>query len=1125
MAGPHPIDKPASRRPASAAGTALRLCLLGVPRLELPGVAPHVLQRRDAALLALVVLGGPVQRARAAARVWPDADTEGARNNLRQRLFRLRRTAGFDLLGSEEVLVLAEGVEADLDMSDERLLGNPHDAEGDLLGNLDFGDCAELADWVDAERQRWRARRAAALADIAARLEEQRDIARALPYAQRLLRDDPLQEHAHRRVMRLHYLRGDRAAALEAYGRLVELLRHELRTAPGQETRELAQLVERGTPLPAGSRRPLPPAVLRPPRLVGRATEWSALHAAVADGLAVLLVGEAGLGKSRLLGDFAAQRGHATVAGARPGDTNLPYAVLARLLRALSESPPATPWVRAELARLLPEWGAPAPARLEALHLRAAVSRHMAELAALRPLTFVLDDLHFADAATLELLPALLADSAAVVWLLGTRPAGDAGTPLVELLAALAGIDRPRVQRIELQPLDHAAVHELLESLELPGLAAAVWADDLWRHSGGNPLFLLETLRAWLRSESGEVRLTAGLPAPAPLARLIEQRLERLSVPALRLARLAALAGSDFDIELAAAVLGVHALDLADPWGELEEAHIVRGAAFAHDLVLEATRVSVPPAIAQVLHGQIAAELARRGVAAARVAPHWQAARRWVEAARVHEAAARDALTASRRSEELAHRRAAIAAWDEADDAGEAFRARCESLEALLLIESVEQAQSLADTLLAQAGSAAQRLDAQLARAQTLLMAVRHGEAIEAATEARALALAAQDLGRERVAVRFIAVALAQAQRAAEAVALLEPYQAGLPDDPAGDDSFRYWSDFAYVLQAANQRSRCAQALERAIAGCERRGDFAEMLTNLNNLAALKNSLGRLAEAISDGERALALAERIGEVHGIPAGALQIHFGLVRAASGRPGTALRHFEAARTLFAGAGQATWVALAHIHVTNLLLQLGQTARAMQALPADDLTALQSIRARRCVVAARVEAALGRSPLTLLAQACELLGTRGDPTTRLQAQIDRLPWLDAAEALSQAQAIEPELADIEQLALVAKARWYHIQALQRHGGADAALPLVHEALAALSTVHPADMVLPEAWAIARSVLLAGGETRAAHEVLQQAIEWIDAATLDVPVDFRESFLHRNPVNRTLLAQRHML
>ena len=1104
----------------------LRLHLLGVPRLEGPAGAPQVLQRRDAALFALVVTGGPIQRARAAAHVWPDADTEGARNNLRQRLFRLRRGAGFDLLGADEVLALSARVVHDLALDAAALLADPDAAAGELLGNLDFGDCVELYDWVDAERVRWRMRRAGVLAEVAARLEEQRDIARALLYAQRLLQDEPLAEHAHRRVMRLHYLRGDRAAALEAFGRFCVLLRDELDTVPGRETRELAQLIERGVAPPAQRRRPLPPAVLRPPRLIGRDAVWQRMHAAVADAMAVLLVGEAGLGKSRLLSDFAAQRVRPAWASARPGDAQVPYALAARLLRALPETVAPAEWVRAELARLLPEWGSAPASRLEPLRLRAALAQRLAELAAREPLTLVLDDLHFADAATLEILPALLGEIDGVVWLFGARPAGDAGTALADVLAALVALERPRVLRIELQPLAREQVHELLESLALPEIDAPSWADSLWQHSGGNPLFLLETVRAWLRRDPG-VAAAPGLPTPAALARLIEQRLASLGAPALRLARLAALAGSDFGIDLAAAVLGVHALDLADPWRELEEAQIVRDGAFAHDLVLEATRLSVPQAIALALHAQIAAELVQRGVAAARVAPHWQAARRWREAGEAHEAAARQALAASRRSEELSHRRAAIAAWAEAGDTNELFRARCESLEALLLIESVEQGQALADSLLGAAANDGQRLDAQLARAQALLMAVRHGEAIEAATEARALALAARDRARERVAARYLGVGLAMAQRAAAAVALLEPYQADLPDGPAADTALRFWADFAYVLQAASQRSRCAQALERAIEGLERRGDFGDLLTNLVNAAALNNSLGRLPEAIAHGERALALSERVGELHGVPAGALQIHLGLVRAAAGRMGTALQHFDTARELFAGAGagQATWVMLARNHVANLLLQLGQTARALQALPADAPEAALLARARRCIIAARIEAALGRSALPLLAQALEWLGEDGDPATRMQARIDQLRWLEPEVALAQVEAIEAYLAASELAALAAKARWVRIEALHRAGRSEAALPLVHEALSALAAVHPADLYLPETWAIARAVLLEQGAADAARAVLHQAVEWITTAALDVPAEFRESFAHRNPVNRQMLAQRHTL
>ncbi len=116
--------------------------------------------------------------------------------------------------------------------------------------------------------------------------------------------DDPLREHAHRRLMRLHYLRGDRAAALAAYERLRELLGRELGTAPDRESRELAQLVEASGALPQPAPVARPVTVLRPPRLVGREADWRALQAALDARRCALVLGEPGIGKSRLIGDF-----------------------------------------------------------------------------------------------------------------------------------------------------------------------------------------------------------------------------------------------------------------------------------------------------------------------------------------------------------------------------------------------------------------------------------------------------------------------------------------------------------------------------------------------------------------------------------------------------------------------------------------------------------------------------------------------------------------------------------------------------------------------------------------------------------------------------------------------------
>jgi tetratricopeptide (TPR) repeat protein len=365
-------------------------------------------------------------------------------------------------------------------------------------------------------------------------------------------------------------------------------------------------------------------------------------------------------------------------------------------------------------------------------------------------------------------------------------------------------------------------------------------------------------------------------------------------------------------------------------------------------------------------------------------------------------------------------------------------------------------------------------------------------------------------------------VGLAQAQRAAEAVALLEPYQTGLPDDPADDDTYRFWSDMAYALQAANQRARCAAALERAIAGGEARGDLAEVLTNLSNLSGVKGNLGRLDAALVDAQRAQRLSERLGDVAGIPAGALHIHLGLLSACSGRLGSALRHFDSAHELFVKAGQNTWVAVARNHRADVLLNLGQVARARQALPADDPALLRPTRARRLIVAARIERALGHSPLPLLTQSIAVLGDVGDPYMRLLAQIDALRAQEPAEAAEAALELEAHARRIEHLAVATKARWYRADALRRAGRIDDALALVRLARADFASTQPWDMYIAETWSIERRAALDAGDADAARGALRAALAWIEVALGDVPDEFRDSFRHRNPINDALLAAR---
>jgi hypothetical protein len=110
-------------------------------------------------------------------------------------------------------------------------------------------------------------------------------------------------------------------------------------------------------------------------------------------------------------------------------------------------------------------------------------------------------------------------------------------------------------------------------------------APSLSRHTGGNPLYLLETVKAWLaQDESAATAATpwpVRLPVASSLRALIEHRIGRLSPMAARLARCAAIAAQDFSVEMASSVLGCRTLDLADPWAELERSQVFRGQTFA----------------------------------------------------------------------------------------------------------------------------------------------------------------------------------------------------------------------------------------------------------------------------------------------------------------------------------------------------------------------------------------------------------------------------------------------------------------------------------------------------------------------------------------------------------------
>jgi len=351
-----------TRGPRKEPAPAWQLRLLGRPGLvAADGLRSIALRPKDADLLALVALAGPIQSDHVAALLWPAATGKQADTSLRQRLFRLRRETGMALVGSGATMTLEAGLRHDLAATLEQIAVDEHAGRAELLGDLDFDDLPDLAAWVGAERRKWNEQRDSALAAAASDCEQAGAIARGLVYAQRLAESSPLAEHAHRRLMRLQYLRGDRAAAIDVFERFEARLKDEQGTPPSAETIELLATIERGgTALPA-RRAVVPASLIRPPRLVGRERELVALDHAWSARRTFLLVGEAGIGKSRLLQEFCAGRDGIVALRARPGDADIAYAVQARLLRALLAelALPLNATRQQELALVLPELGAP----------------------------------------------------------------------------------------------------------------------------------------------------------------------------------------------------------------------------------------------------------------------------------------------------------------------------------------------------------------------------------------------------------------------------------------------------------------------------------------------------------------------------------------------------------------------------------------------------------------------------------------------------------------------------------------------------------------------------------------------------------------------------------------------
>ena len=615
----------------------LRLRLLGRPEVSRGGQPLEFRSRKELALLFYLATEGSLHpRERLAALFWPESEEAHSRAALRNALYGLRRAlqegaeegASYLRSGRDSAvgLDLASGVELDLRLlkaaSDAaRLLVEASDSEfqsvleelrivaavyrGEFLEGFSLDDAPDFEYWVGLEREGWR-RRAEVVFDRLSGFElGAGEVEAAIATAGRWTHHAPLSEAAHRRLMEAYFAAGDRGAALRAFEACRRALGERLGVEPSPETEALAARIRaeaRSTPQQTwsqatGTARPAR-GVLEVP-FVGRSEEFGVLvaeyySAREGSARAVTIVGEAGIGKTRLVEQFlrwALAEGADVLRGAAFEATGgLPYGPLVGALRERVDREKAPDdllddvWL-SELSRLLPELeerypDLPPPASDETsakARLFEAVAALVAALAGRKPVVLFVDDLQWADAATLDLLR------------YASRRWAEEGAPVLLVMAARDETPETKVRlmgrqadfshdlpmrRVVLGPLTGEDTVQLLRTLtsqdredekeETAPLERNVRLERFggWLHdeTGGQPLFLSETLSALVERgvlvrhrEAGgwtvDVGVAPGGMVPPGVRDAILGRLARLGPDASMLLAAAAVLGrpSGFD--------------------------------------------------------------------------------------------------------------------------------------------------------------------------------------------------------------------------------------------------------------------------------------------------------------------------------------------------------------------------------------------------------------------------------------------------------------------------------------------------------------------------------------------------------------------------------------------------
>lgn len=928
-----------------------RIQLCGRLKAEVEGrhVTPALRGRQGRVLLAYLVLnrGRPVSRDELVAALWPQRPPANPSAALRTQLSRLRGALGSDSVAGRDAveLRLPDATWVDVEAAEQAIQA----AEAALAvsewkdawahGNVALNITSRPflagfeAPWVEEVRRelaelQTRARESIARAGIGLGGSE---LAGAERSARELVRTAPFRESGYVLLMRSLVASGNTAEALRAYERLRRVLQEELGTAPGAEIqalhrrlltgREADEPAESDPPRPspaareqasAASELPLPTWLVPPRRspFVGRTGELGRLddlwdEAAAGRRQLVLVGGDPGMGKTRLATEFARRVHDGVGAGVLYGRADehgsLSYQPFVEALRHWAINTPAEELLSSlgryagVLSQLVPEITIRLPEQPFVQDdeparelLFDAVTSTLAEIAAARPTLLVIDDLHWADQATLLMFRHLArSPHRSPLMVLATHRDTEPSDALTE---AMADLGRERLfERLRLEGLGPDETAALVASIQgdhsTPELAGAIHAE-----TAGNP-FLVEALVQHL-AEHGDVLETlgeAGAPSPREaiyaggvpslVREAVAHRAGELGPDVERVLEVASVVGREFESELLADVSDlpadkvVAALESAVTAGLLID---VPGTldryAFSHSLFRQTVYSALPKARRTTLHRRLAEALERRHGSdprhVAELARHFSSAGS-TAASKALEYCVRAgaaALAAFSYEEAIEHYRHALGAIDLAasDDEG----LRCEVLLALgeaewraghvedgrdtfaragRIARAASDPDATARAALGFSGDAWERFGAPDPDAQEMLEQALEAKPDDAALRARLTARLAEVVHTageperaKTLGLESVSIARASGDRGALAAALIGRWYS-LKDPDGFDERLALVDELLGVCEALHDRDLSLQAQTLRARVAVETGDMDE-------LSAAISEHGRLAD-------------------------------------------------------------------------------------------------------------------------------------------------------------------------------------------------------------------------------------------------------------------------------------